>query len=199
MAQFKDEIHRSVDLLRSHGVIIEHGLSEKELAYCEERYGFQFPPDLREFLQSAFPVGKGFPNWRSDEAASLHERLDWPFEGIAFDIENNVFWLADWGVKPSRLPEAIAVARRHVEKAPKLIPVYSHRYIPEEPKMAGNPIFSVHHTDIIYYGQNLWDYFEQEFGHHEEEWYGGQRYAEWTSEEYHAVHRHIHFWSNLVS
>ncbi len=65
--------------------------------------------------------------------------------------------------------------------------------------MVGNPVFSVHQTDIIYYGKNLWDYFEQEFGPHGEGWYGGQQYAETTSEEYLAVHRPIRFWSSLVS
>jgi hypothetical protein len=199
MAQFSDEIQKSVSLLRSRGIIIEQGLSNKELIDCEERYGFRFPPDLREFLQCAFPLGQAFPNWRSGDDAILRERLDWPFEGMAFDIEHNTFWLDEWGIKPSSLPEALEVARRTFEKAPKLIPVYAHRYLPDEPRLAGNPILSVHQTDIIYYGQNLWDYFEQEFGQHKEGWYAGQRYANWTPEEHNIAHRPIRFWSGIVS
>jgi hypothetical protein len=198
MAQFSDEIKRATSLLRDCD--IEGGLSDRELADCEVRFGFRFPPDLREFLQSVLPVGQGFPNWRSTaEERNLRERLDWPFLGMAFDIEHNQLWLDEWGVKPTALAEAIAVARTNFEAAPTLIPVFSHRYIPEEPELAGNPIFSVHQTDIIYYGQNLWDYFEQEFGQHEEGWYGGQRYADWTAQEYHNAHRTIRFWSELVS
>jgi hypothetical protein len=34
---------------------------------------------------------------------------------------------------------------------------------PREPNEAGNPIFSVHQTDIIYYGNDLVDYFHDEF------------------------------------
>lgn len=196
---FKDAIETSVGLMKAQGVIFEDGLSDKETGGCEERFGFRFPPDLRDFLQSALPVGDAFPNWRSGEEGSLRERLKWPFEGMVLDIKNNAFWPDEWGPQPSNVPEAINVARRHVEAAPKLIPVFSHRYLPDEPHLAGNPVLSVYQTDIIYYGQNLWDYFEQEFGPHDETWYGGQRYSEWTSEQYHAAHRHVRFWSNLVS
>lgn len=36
--------------------------------------------------------------------------------------------------------------------------------IPDEPNEPGNPVYSVHQTDIIYYGSDLTDYFECEFG-----------------------------------
>ena len=48
-------------------------------------------------------------------------------------------------------------------RSPKLIPVYSHRMMPDEPQAAGNPVFSVHQTDIIYYGSDLADYLRHEF------------------------------------
>lgn len=35
--------------------------------------------------------------------------------------------------------------------------------IPAEPHLPGNPIFSVHQTDIIYYGIDLRDYLIHEF------------------------------------
>jgi hypothetical protein len=50
-----------------------------------------------------------------------------------------------------------------IAEAPKLIPIYSHRFIPEEPSEAGNPIFSVYQMDIIYYGFDLDDYLRHEF------------------------------------
>ncbi len=51
-----------------------------------------------------------------------------------------------------------------MDKVPKLIPIYSHRYIPSSLNEIGNPVYSVHQTDIIYYGKDLWDYFNIEFG-----------------------------------
>src|SRR5207245_1362409 len=45
----------------------------------------------------------------------------------------------------------------------ELIPVCSQRYLPDDPPLAGNPVFSIYQTDIIIYGRNLWDYFRHEF------------------------------------
>ena len=53
--------------------------------------------------------------------------------------------------------------KKEYKTKPKLIPIYSSRYIPESPKETGNPVFSVYQTDIIYYGFDLLSYFENEF------------------------------------
>lgn len=45
-----------------------------------------------------------------------------------------------------------------LKAAPRLIPICSHRYIPEEPHDAGNPVFSVMQSDVIYYGADLANY-----------------------------------------
>jgi hypothetical protein len=50
-----------------------------------------------------------------------------------------------------------------VEKAPKLIPVYAHRYLLGEPCAAGNPVLSVWGPDIIVYAADLRDYFLHDF------------------------------------
>ena len=51
-----------------------------------------------------------------------------------------------------------------VAAAPRLIPIYGHRMMPDEPQEPGNPVFSVHQTDIIHYGFDLADYLRHEFG-----------------------------------
>ncbi|QDT79493.1 hypothetical protein Mal35_29570 [Gimesia maris] len=203
---FESEIRTAVDLLQSRGVRFEPGLTDQEVVQTETTFGFRFPPDLRAFLQTALPVrlnkpglSNSFPDWRAGNKDDLQTRLNWPWEGMVFDIEHNAFWLDEWGKKPDVLQAAIEMAHRYVTAAPTLIPVCSHRYIPATPAEAGNPVFSVHQTDIIYYGLNLWDYFEQEFAEHEEGWYAGERYAEFTEAQYFAAHRDIPFWSRLVS
>ncbi|QDT88969.1 hypothetical protein Pan161_05880 [Gimesia algae] len=192
--------------MQNRGVHFGPGLTDQEVEQIETTFGFCFPPDLRAFLQIALPVSlktagnrQPFPDWRAGNQSDLQKRFDGPWEGMVFDIEQNAFWLDEWGIKPDELQDAIDIAHRYVSQAPTLIPVYSHRYIPATPSEAGNPIFSVHQTDIIYYGQNLWDYIEQEFGEHEEGWYAGERYAEFTEAQYFAAHRNIPFWSRLVS
>ena len=92
--------------------------------------------------------------------------LDWlatPCDGVMFDVEHNGFWLEEWGPRPESLDETLRMAGDLVDFAPQLIPIYMHRMMPAEPHLPGNPVLSVHQTDIIYYGFDLADYFRHEF------------------------------------
>jgi hypothetical protein len=157
------DVAKLVDLLRQRGVVLEDGLTDAEVSKVESTFAFRFPPDLRDLLQNALPTSPKFPNWRSESEESLRGRLDWPADGICFDIEHNGSWWEEWGPEPDDLSAAFEIARQHIAEAPTLIPIFSHRYIPDEPYAAGNPVFSVYQTDIIYYGVDLANYFANEF------------------------------------
>jgi hypothetical protein len=152
-----------VALLRGEGLELDSGLTDQEVEHAETKFNFRFPPDLRSFLQTVLPVSKGFYNWRSDDETKLREMLDRPLHGCLFDVEHGSFWLPEWGPTPELLPDALKFATAKINDAPKLIPIYSHRYIPEEPHDSGNPFFSVLQMDIIYYGFDLDDYLRHEF------------------------------------
>jgi hypothetical protein len=139
------------------------GLSDPEVAAVEQRFGFKFPPDLREFLQTALPRGPRFPDWRSGDETELRDWLDTPRQGVVFDVQYNKFWLEEWGPRPGALTEALRIASDLVTAAPRLIPIYSNGMLPDEPHLAGNPVFSVHQTDIIVYGYDLADYLRTVF------------------------------------
>ncbi|WP_422929259.1 hypothetical protein [Singulisphaera sp. PoT] len=144
-------------------VEFDAGMSDGEIVAAERRFGFRFPPDLRDFLQTALPKGPEFPDWRSGDEAALREWLDIPRSGVLFDIERNGFWLDEWGPRPATMAEALRRGEEIVLAAPKLIPIFAHRMMPEEPQESGNPVFSVHQTDIIHYGFDLADYLRHEF------------------------------------
>lgn len=150
--------------VRGTGIAFDAGLTEAEVATAETRYGFRVPPDLRAFLQAGLPRGERFPDWRMGDETALREWLDLPRQGILFDIEHNGFWLDEWGPRPPSLAEAQRIANELFATAPRLIPVFMHRMMPAEPYLPGNPVFSVHQTDIIYYGFDLADYLRNEFG-----------------------------------
>lgn len=152
-----------VDILKDRGIPFDSGLSDSEADCIESEFGFRFPPDLRDFLRAGLPVGQGFPDWRRESREALREQLAIPVEGILFDVEHNGFWLDEWGPRPASLADAEAVVRQIVAAAPALVPVYIHRMMPDRPHVPGNPIFSVHQTDIIYYGTDLRDYLIHEF------------------------------------
>ncbi len=155
-----------INLLKSKGVLFDKGLDEEEIKTIENLYKITFPPDLKEFLSTALPISNEFINWRDiskNNVKNIKNRLNWPLEGMIFDIENNNFWYEGWGKKPDNLEEAIKVCEDEMKKVPKLIPICSHRYISSEPHEVDNPVFSVYQTDIIYYGENLLSYLQLEF------------------------------------
>lgn len=151
-------------LFRSRGLEITPGLTGAELERVERTHDFRFPPDLRSMLESFVPFGQRCPDWRNPQSSALADQFARPFEGMAFDIEHNGFWLPGWGARPALLADALAIAKAAVADAPRLIPICGHRYLPAEPAIAGNPVFSVHQTDIIHYGADLRRYIACDFG-----------------------------------
>jgi hypothetical protein len=153
-------------------VKFERGLTSQELDDLERKFDFRFPPDLRLFLSLGLPVDRrkskpqgrlsGWVNWRRASEAEIRERLNHPYEGICFDVENGI-WLEAWGEKPPILEDRLGKIKQLMNEAPRLIPIYGHRYIPDRPHEEGNPIFSVWQTDIIHCGSDLESYLENEF------------------------------------
>lgn len=163
-AQKKEVIRK----LKAKKVKFEHGLSDQEIQEIELKFDIQFPPDFRDFLQTELPISDNFVNWRlglhsTDEEAYIRQRIEWPFGSMVFDIEHNTFWMEEWGEKSNNINKNIMVAEIYYETYPKMIPIFSHRYIPSEPYETGNPVFSIYQTDIIYYGYDLAHYLAHEF------------------------------------
>lgn len=88
--------------------------------------------------------------------------LDWPYEGFLFDVRENELWWPEWGPKPKSQVEEAKQLTEVFAKAPKLIPLVGHRYLPETPFERGNPVFSVHQSDVIHYGADLADWLVRE-------------------------------------
>jgi hypothetical protein len=128
------------DKLQEAGVRCDRGLTQAEVCLAEDLFSFRFPPDLKALLMFVLPTGRGWPNWRDVEDPEIARMLIWPYEGMCFDIENNVFWPDSWGAKPASLTEAFEIAKQKIETAPKLIPVFGHRYLPDRPSLEGNPV-----------------------------------------------------------
>lgn len=152
-----------VELLRSLGVALDAGLSETELGHLEAELGFSFGPEQRQLLRLALPVGTGWPDWRNGSRAELAERLSRPVSGVLFDVRHAGFWPDAWGPRPRRASERDAQARAHLAEAPRLVPLYSHRYLAADARYRPSPVFSVHQTDVIYYGADLPGYLRNEF------------------------------------
>jgi hypothetical protein len=165
---------------RAEGRIWAEGYTQSELDTAQEKYALVFPPDLIALFLDRRPV-LGW-DWRSDDS-EIREMLERPLRGLLFDVEENGLWWPEWGSRPESAADRELVLRKAVSEAPKLIPLYSHRYIPSEPNETGNPVFSIVQSDVIYYGTDLTDYFEREFGGHQRPLTGPIKF--------------IRFWSDL--
>lgn len=135
-----------INKMKEKGVCFEKGLSNAEIERIENTYNIIFPSSLLSFYKYALPIGNSFPKWNdfSDENInSVKERMHFPYKWISSDI---MWCKALWETK----------------EAPKLIPIYSHRYMPiiDHPDP---PVFSTVGRDTIWYGKNLKEYLYNEF------------------------------------
>jgi len=85
------------------------GYTQTELDDAQEKFGLVFPPDLVALFRDRRPVDGHL--W-TDQVA-IRRMLDWPFEGLLFDVEHNHLWWPEWGEKPAN-PDArrgLAISR----------------------------------------------------------------------------------------
>ena len=152
--------------------------TQAELAEAQGRYGLTFPPDLIDLLREQ-EISCGY-EWTTEDSR-IREMLEWPFELLRFDVEHNSWWPRGWE-RPGTAEQRAVVLREVLAAAPKLIPLSGHRFLPEFPHEAGNPVFSMHGFDTIYYGANL------------AEWLTNERDGLWRI----GPVRKVPFWSDLV-
>lgn len=145
-----------IDELRTAGIVFLPGMTEAAIAEIEKVYGFRFPHALRRFYRLGLPTGKGFPDWSDlsgENIAAIKEWMEAPLRRLRMDRENG-FRLPAWEARG--FDAALA-------EAPRLIPIYSHRYLPLTEGMEDPPVLSTVGADTICYSANLEDYLRREF------------------------------------
>lgn len=150
--------------LKNSNIRVEPGLSHPEFARAEAEFSFTFPPDLKAVLSLGLPIGPGFPNWRliGPGRGQLRAQIELPIASVSFHIARNTLWSKSWGPRPTNPEKAIKVARNCLKRAPLLIPVFNHCYIPCNPNLAGNPVFYIDESQIFCCGYDLSDFFDRE-------------------------------------
>ena len=154
--------------LNDRGVSFERGMSQQDVFDTEAYYGISFPDELKNFYATGLPISSGFYNWRNKSSANISlikRALEMPIEGLKVGLENGDFWCDSWGLHPEHSEDALEILLMHYSRAPKMIPIYSHRYMPSIPGSKNTPVFSIMQSDIIYFGTDLISYLEIEFGY----------------------------------
>lgn len=154
-----------ISKLKTKGIEFDSAMSSTEISKIEDLYGLAFPVELKLLFSVGLPVSKGFYNWRdvnTNNVQHIKEVLNLPIKGLEDELKDG-FWCDEWGIDPSEIEEARTILLDHYANAPKLIPIYAHRYIPFIPNSEETPVLSIMGSDIICYGENLISYLETEF------------------------------------
>ena len=139
-----------------------HYLGWDEVSQPKESYlatAFVHEPGSSMVLEE----GPSFYDWIHG-ADSIRDAQEQVVDGLAFDVEENNLWLESWGSKPNTERQREQRVRELISAAPKLTPVFGHRFLLAEPCEEGSPVLSIMQSDIIVYGSDLHDYFVIEFG-----------------------------------
>jgi hypothetical protein len=162
-----DKYKNIMSKLKEKGVVLDHGITAQEMIEIEKFYNISFPAELKELYSLGLPISNGFYNWRdmgSENTKLINNALEMPIKGLQSDLENGDFWCDNWELPPDNIEGAQKLLLKDYNNAPKLIPIYSHRYMPFIPDNTNIPVFSIMGSDIIYYGTDLISYLELEFG-----------------------------------
>ncbi|MFI7417191.1 hypothetical protein [Nonomuraea sp. NPDC049684] len=152
---------------------VRPGLTDREFAWIEIEYGIEFADDHRAFLAAGLPVNSArpeegatwerpWPDWRDGEEEELRLHLEWPVREVLNDVQRGA-WLRSWGAPPENSAEALRIAGQELARAPKLIPLYGHRFLPGGRGTYGSQVLSIWGTDIISYGRDLAEYVTNDF------------------------------------
>ncbi len=136
------------------------GLKESEIVDIEKKYDLTFTWEHKEFLKVLHAIDKKRPieyynerneivakqgpylyNWLTDERAINHY-LNWPYREILRDIKGGV-WYDMWGKRPNSEKNVEKTFAEWFNKAPKLVPIHSHRFVVNIPNKENSPVLSV--------------------------------------------------------
>lgn len=120
----------------------------------------------------------------NENVAGIKRTMRSPVQWIVENSEE-IDWNGRWGKEPSDPGERKQSIINMALKAPKLIPIYSHRYVASV-RCKQPPVFSVCGTDIIYFAKDIIDYFLIEFRIKEHNVFGNNEVS------------YIPFWSDLL-
>ncbi|KAF8012293.1 hypothetical protein BT93_I0434 [Corymbia citriodora subsp. variegata] len=150
-----------IDHLVSCDIPVVEGLTEAEFDCLESAFSFAFPPDLRSILREGLPLGPGFVNWRSSSPQQLEILAGLPGRSLIKEVSQSGFWCDAWGERPSDRDGAVELAKRLLEEAPILVPIYRSCYIPASPNAAGNPVFYIDGGDVRVLSFDLAGFFQE--------------------------------------
>ncbi|MBF4469836.1 hypothetical protein [Flavobacterium sp. HJJ] len=137
------------------------GISRKEIDKLETIFGFDFPWDYREMLLNISGLDTEEVSLDPDREDEI--RFDNFFYQYSRDIEKSKWLVEDINTFKIYVEEALTEAGFDVSQIIGYIPIYHHRAIVVFRNKYLSPVISVMGADIIVYGNNLIEFFKNDF------------------------------------
>ncbi|MCS3798876.1 hypothetical protein [Niastella sp. OAS944] len=162
-------------------------LNDGEIDDLEKKYRIQFGEEHRAFLKVLHTINRKNPTydgWKDQEDDNevkqmghpsyfynwfedtqwIESRLSWPYDTILQDIFGlNKRWLKIWGPCPDSTEEKIRVFTEWYNKAPRLIPLFAHRFLMGNGHSGLKPVLSVWGSDIVIIAWSLRHFLMRNF------------------------------------
>jgi hypothetical protein len=197
------------------------GLSDPALEALEQRWSLRFPPDYRLFLKILHCLDKPitiatydgdtreiipadsslFHNWQTDThlLTNAYQQI---IDDLRYEVVHNNVWKPGWGRKPvSKYGQSQQIGVL-ISQAPKLIPIYDHRFLLSEPYQAGNPVISIRQSEIVIYAPDFYSFLCKDFSDlldlDKEALKQIDAEAKQMSKERYSSYKSIPFWGELI-
>ena len=197
------------------------GLTDSEIDALEQRWSVRFPPDYRLFLKilhcldrpitiatydgdtrEIIPADSAlFHNWQKDTEliTNVYQQI---IDDLSYEVVNNSVWKPGWGRKPVTKYGQGQQIEVLIRQAPKLIPIYDHRFLLAEPYQAGNPVVSIQQSDIVIYAPDFFSFLCKDFSDlmdlNKQELKQINTEAKQMTKERHNSYKSIPFWGELI-
>ncbi len=146
------------------GVEFAPGMTGSEIDEIAAASGAPVPAELSMFLMSGVPIAPKWARWVDGPETVLATSREWIKRAFAFDVEQSQYWHPSFGERPQDPREAVEIATDFVAGTPALLPIYAHRFLATAPVDGQRAVLSVWQAvDSIFYGNDLADYFANEF------------------------------------
>lgn len=197
------------------------GLADEEIDALEQQWSVRFPPDYCLFLKILHCLDKPitiatydgdtreiipgdsslFHNWQTDTHI-IENAYQQTIDDLSYEVLHNNVWKSGWGRKPVTKYGQKQQIEHLIAQAPKLIPIYDHRFLLTEPYQEGNPIVSIRQSGIVIHAPDLYTFFCKDFadlmdlGKQELKQINAE--ARQMSKEKYSSYRSIPFWGELI-
>lgn len=137
------------------------GLTQNQIEKLEKLMGFELPTDYKSMLSTM--NGLDHDQRAVDPTGTLDDEFGTNLYRYPNDFKRTRWLLKKIHENIKHVKKALANSDFDTKKIVGFVPLYAHRALVVFKDKSLSPVVSVWGDDVIVYGNNLWDYWHNEF------------------------------------